>query len=139
MTSRIRLLSLAASKCAILDLAASDINTNTRTVIVEIKQGQFSNVMKFPRSYKPVLGGKGRSNSSLSINNYFLLTGILSNWTGIFNKKPTGTGILAKSWVGNGIATPPSGPSWIFVDMHDTSQLGSCNFFSCDTMINLLH
>ena len=63
MTSRIRLLSLAASKCAILDLAASDINTNTRTVIVEIKQGQFSNVMKFPRSYKPVLGGKGRSNA----------------------------------------------------------------------------
>ena len=29
--------------------------------------------------------------------------------------------------------------SWIFVDMHDMSQLGSRNFFSYDTMINLLH
>ena len=46
----------------------------------------------------------------LSVNNYFLLTGILSNWTGIFNKKPTGTGILAKSLVGNGIATPLQDP-----------------------------
>ena len=29
-------------------------------------------------------------------------------------------------------------PSWIFVAMHDTSQLVSRNFFSYDTMINLL-
>ena len=29
-------------------------------------------------------------------------------------------------------------PSWIFVDMHDTSQLGSRDFFSHDTMINML-
>ena len=29
-------------------------------------------------------------------------------------------------------------PSWIFVDMHDTSQLGSRDFFSYHTMINML-
>ena len=29
-------------------------------------------------------------------------------------------------------------PSWIFVDMHDTSQLGSRDFFSYDTMVNML-
>ena len=29
-------------------------------------------------------------------------------------------------------------PSWIFLDMHDTSQLGSRDFFSHDTMINML-
>ena len=29
-------------------------------------------------------------------------------------------------------------PSWIFVDMNDTSQLGSRDFFSHDTIINML-
>ena len=29
-------------------------------------------------------------------------------------------------------------PSWIFVDMHDTSQLRSRDFFSYDTMVNML-
>ena len=29
-------------------------------------------------------------------------------------------------------------PSWIFVDMHDTSQPGSRDFFSHDTMMNML-
>ena len=29
-------------------------------------------------------------------------------------------------------------PSWIFVDMHDTSQLGLRDSFSYDTMVNLL-
>ena len=29
-------------------------------------------------------------------------------------------------------------PSWIFVDMHGTSQLGSRDFFSYDTMVNML-
>ena len=29
-------------------------------------------------------------------------------------------------------------PSWIFVDMHDTSQLGSRDFLSYDTMVNML-
>ena len=38
------------------------------------------------------------------MNNVFLLTGIS-------NKNPTGTGILPKFQVGNGIGTPPSGPS----------------------------
>ena len=45
------------------------------------------------------------------INTYFLLTGILITSTGIFNKNPTGTGILEKFLVGNGIVTPPSRPS----------------------------
>ena len=29
-------------------------------------------------------------------------------------------------------------PSWIFVDMHDTSQLGSRDFFSHDAMVSML-
>ena len=29
-------------------------------------------------------------------------------------------------------------PSWIFVDLQDTSQLGSRDFFSYDTMVNML-
>ena len=41
------------------------------------------------------------------INTYFLFTGILITSTGIFNKNPTGTGILEKFLVGNGIVTPP--------------------------------
>ena len=42
-----------------------------------------------------------------TINTYFLFTGILITSTGIFNKDPTGTGILKKILVGNGIVTPP--------------------------------
>ena len=33
--------------------------------------------------------------------------------TGISNKNPTGTGISPKFQVGNGIGTPPSGPSYM--------------------------
>ena len=49
------------------------------------------------------------------INAYFLFTGILITSTGIFNKNPTGTGILEKFLVGNGIVTPPSRPSKLIV------------------------
>jgi hypothetical protein len=42
----------------------------------------------------------------LPINNVFLLTGISITRTGICNKNPTGTGILPKFQVGNGIGTP---------------------------------
>ena len=51
------------------------------------------------------------------INTYFLFTGILITSTGIFNKSPTGIGILEKFLVGNGIVTPPppSRPSKVAV------------------------
>ena len=59
------------------------------------------------------------------INTYFLFTGILITSTGTFNKNPTGTGILEKFLVGNGIVTPPppSRPS-IFVE---NCVVGICN------------
>ena len=52
------------------------------------------------------------------INTYFLFTGILITSTGIFNKNPTGTGILEKFLVGNGIVTPPPPPSRPSFNVH---------------------
>ena len=50
----------------------------------------------------------GGLNPFFSTDKYlFFFTGILITSTGIFNKNPTGTGILEKFLVGNGIVTPP--------------------------------
>ena len=56
-------------------------------------------------------GLKGLKTVYYTDNNVFLLTEISITRTGISNKNPTGTGILPKFQVGNGIGTPPSGLS----------------------------
>ena len=64
----------------------------------------------------------------LNKRSFFLLTGISITRTGISNKNTTaGTGILPKFQVGNGIGTPPSGPSWKGHGQNNFSRLHESN------------
>jgi hypothetical protein len=90
---------------------------------------------KYRACYGTAHGGlKGLKLFILPINNFFLLTGISITRTGISNKNPTGTGILPKFQVGNGIGTPTSGPS---IKLHCDYKILHCDYkiLHCDYKI----